>query len=513
MRTKKIFLNMFFDIMPYLLIGIVGLIKVNYLIKYIGDVGNGYYQFITQVISYVFLAQAGFSEAVTYSLYKPFADNNKKDINKIYSGARYIFKIIGLIILGIIFVVSLGLYFYYGNDPYRNSAIICFAVISVSYLIAYFGKTQTYGAILIANQEKYLYSIVFNSMKLICDILTIFVIVKFRSLESIAILIFIIKVIEEIVMRIFIKRKYGWLEEVEEKNTSMAKMTKDLVWLQIGYLVLNNIDAILLMFFVGPVAVSIYTSYNYILRYLGEVTSRANLASVSSFGNVFAKKENNRAFKLFKELQGLFIIIAISVCLTFMVGIRSFIMIWIKDINYILNYKTIILFTLTLFFTIIYYPLLSIVNANGLFKDNKKHTFICAFVNVLLSVILIQYYEINGVLMGTIISFIINIYLKCSLLKKKVFTDLRLLKLLIPYISSSLVFIVLAYLSKYAEYYLLFSLDSILLCVVMLGLIFLFVLVITFTVMYLTNPYTVNLLDRIVNLLKRNRLKNNKKIA
>ena len=32
MRTKKIALNMICDIVPYLLIGIVGLIKVNYLI-------------------------------------------------------------------------------------------------------------------------------------------------------------------------------------------------------------------------------------------------------------------------------------------------------------------------------------------------------------------------------------------------------------------------------------------------------------------------------------------------
>ena len=134
--------------MPYLLIGVVGLIKVNYLIKYIGDVGNGYYQFITQLISYVFLAQAGFSEAVTYSLYKPFAEKNKNDVNRIYSGARYIYKIIGSIILGIIFLVSLGLFIYYNNDPYRNSALICFIVISTSYLIAYFGKTQTYGAVL-----------------------------------------------------------------------------------------------------------------------------------------------------------------------------------------------------------------------------------------------------------------------------------------------------------------------------------------------------------------------------
>ena len=246
--------------MPYLLIGVVGLIKVNYLIKYIGDVGNGYYQFITQLISYVFLAQAGFSEAVTYSLYKPFAEKNKNDVNRIYSGARYIYKIIGSIILGIIFLVSLGLFIYYNNDPYRNSALMCFIVISTSYLIAYFGKTQTYGAVLMANQEKYIHSIVNNFMKLLCDILTIFVIVKFRSLESIAVLILIIKILEEIVMRIVVKKRYNWLKEVSDRNTSMAKMTKDLIWSQVGYLVLNNIDAVLIMFFIGPVAVSIYTS-------------------------------------------------------------------------------------------------------------------------------------------------------------------------------------------------------------------------------------------------------------
>ena len=72
MRTKKIALNLISDILPYIFIGIVGLIKVNVLIHYIGDVGNGYYQLINQIITYVFLAQAGFGEAVIYKLYKPF---------------------------------------------------------------------------------------------------------------------------------------------------------------------------------------------------------------------------------------------------------------------------------------------------------------------------------------------------------------------------------------------------------------------------------------------------------
>ena len=77
MRTRKVFLNMICDIIPYLIIGVVGLIKVNFLVKYIGDVGNGYYQTINQIITYVFLAQIGFGDAVIYSLYKYFSALSK----------------------------------------------------------------------------------------------------------------------------------------------------------------------------------------------------------------------------------------------------------------------------------------------------------------------------------------------------------------------------------------------------------------------------------------------------
>lgn len=359
-----------------------------------------------------------------------------------------------------------------------------------------------------ANQEKYIHSIVNNFMKLLCDILTIFVIVKFRSLESIAILILIIKIIEEIVMRIVVKKRYNWLEEVSNRNTSMAKMTKDLIWSQVGYLVLNNVDAVLIMFFIGPVAVSIYTSYNFILRYLEEITSRVNWASVSSFGNVFAKKEAKRAYSLFKELQALFIIISISTCLTFAIGIRSFIMVWIKDINYILSYKTVFLFTMSLFMIVIYYPLLSIIDANGLFKDNKKHTLLCALTNVVLSIILIQFYKIDGVLIGTIIAFVLNIFLKCRLLKTKIFKNISLLKFLSPYILATLAFVILGYLVMYIEPYLLFNINNIFICIVVLGLIFIFTTTLTFTIMYMISPYVVNLVERLKNLIKHPKISN-----
>ena len=99
------------------------------------------------------------------------------------------------------------------------------------------------------------------------------------------------ELVKEIVNRIVVKKKYPELHEIARKDTSMVKMTKDLAWTQVGYLILNNIDALLLMGFNGPIMVSIYTTYNFILRFLNEISSRIELSTVYSFGNVFAKKE------------------------------------------------------------------------------------------------------------------------------------------------------------------------------------------------------------------------------
>ncbi len=503
MRTKKIALNMICDILPYLLIGVVGLVKVNYLITYLGDANNGYYQFINQVISYVFLAQAGFCDAVIYSLYKPFANKNKDDVNKIYSGARSIFKKIGLIIFGIIILVSIGIYIYYYNVYDVLSITLCFFIISSSYLIAYFGKTQTYTAVLSANQERYVYSNVLNLMKLLCDVLTIFVIVKFRSLVSIAILILIIKILEEIIMRIVVKKRYSWLKEVADKNTSMVSMTKDLVWLQIGTVVLNNVDAILVMYFLGPVWVSIYTSYNFILRYLNEISQRLNYATVYSFGNVFALGEDNRAYSLFKELKSLFVILSFSMSLTFAIGIRTFINFWIGDSSYILSYYTVILFTLTTFFYMLCLPLLSIINANGMYKSTKRHILISAGVNVVLSIILCIFMGIDGLLLATSISFVINIILKCNLISKKIFKSINLSKHLMEYLSITFIFLVLIYLSHYIEIFIFNNINSLIMCIISLILIFVLLFLLLFGIMYLFTDSTKNMYKRIINLFKK----------
>ena len=503
MRTKKIFLNMICDIIPYILIGIVGLIKVRFLINYIGDVGNGYYQTINQIISYVFLAQIGFGDAVIYSLYKQFAENDKRDINKIYTGSRKIFKKIGLVILGIIFLVSLFLYLFYGfEDGYKNTALISFIIISCSYLISYFGKGQTYLAILSASQNKYIYSLVFNGIKLLCDISIIFVSYKFSTLESIAIVILIAKIIEEIILRIVMKKKFSWLHQVKREDTSMFKMTTDLAGAQIGNLVLNNVDSIILFTMVGPISVSIYTSYNFITRYLSEISTKVELSVVNSFGNVFAKGENKKVYPLFKELLVLFAIIAFSICITFTLGIRAFVNLWIGKDDYLLSYFAITLFSGILFSKIMILPLLSLIKAQGHFKENRNHIFISAIINIILSLLLVKTYGLNGLLIGTLIAFIVNIILKINTVQNKILKQKKNQKVLINYLIIILSFIGITIILKKIEEVLFGVMTTLPITIIILGIIFLSLLLFLFGILCTTNESARKLYERVVKLLK-----------
>lgn len=504
MRTKKVFLNMICDIIPYLIIGIVGLIKVRFLIRYIGDVGNGYYQTINQIITYVFLAQIGFGDAVIFSLYKYFSNDDKKNINRIYSGSRIIFKRIGFVILSIIMLVSLLLYLFYGfEDGYRNTSIIAFIIISCSYLIAYFGCGQTYLAILSASENKYIYSIVFNSIKLLCDIGIIVSCYLFKSLESIAITILIAKIIEEIVIRIVMKHKFPWLHKVKNENTKMFSMTKDLASIQIGNLILNNVDSIILVSFLGPVMVSIYSSYVFITRYLNEICAKIELAVVNSFGNIFAKGDNDKVYPLFKELLIIFIILVFSIGITFSLGIRSFINLWIGKENYILEYNTVILFSLISLLYILSLPLLSLINSKGLFKDNKNIIFISAITNIVISIILINIYGLNGLLLGTVIAFLVNVILKIRVIENKVLNNIKHNNLYFIYFIIITLLISILYFIKPIELMLFYRLNNIFSIILVLGIMFISLILIVFGILCLFNNSANILYKRIKDIIKR----------
>ena len=195
-------------------------------------------------------------------------------------------------------------------------------------------------------------------------------------------------------------------------------------------------------------------------------------------------------------------------CLTFMIGIRGFVSVWVGKENYILDYITVVLFTSTSFLNILYFPLVALINADGLFKDNKKHIFICASVNLILSIILINYLGINGILLGTGVAFLVNIALKSNLISKKITKEIKLSNILKYYIITIILFIVLSVALKPVENYFLLTAGSFITTILKLGIIFIIITLLTSLILYVVSNDAKNLFRRLLNLIKRKLKKN-----
>ena len=494
MRTKKIARNSLAEIIPYFIIGAIGFVKVRVLISCLGNTVNGYYEFINQIISYLFLVEAGFNSAVVYKLYKPFAEEDKEHIKQIFNGSRTIFRRIGAIIAALIFAASIVLLVIFHFSPnyvepqYQLVVLATFLTISCSYLIAYFGKTTSYCSIFCADQRKWVYSLTMNIVKICCDLLIIAVIVIFKNLYALAIVILVVKVMEEIIVRTIGRKQYPWLTKTKKVDTSAASMTKDLIWHQLGFVAANNIDSIIIMSFMGPVMVSIYATYNYIFRFLTEMSSKANAAFIHSFGNVFAKHEEEKSYRMFGEYFVLYTLLAFAIGLTFHLGIRSFIQVWIGQDKYLLSYIVVAFFSLSLFLNIIYYPLTSMISANGLYHESRSYVMASAVINLILSIILVQFMGLVGVLLATCIAFTITIYLRSNLINKKVFIKWKQHHIFKRFLFAILIFIILLVVTYPLEKIFLDMHLSFIPCVIALGVIFLIVTLVAVSYTHLTLP-------------------------
>ena len=199
----------------------------------------------------------------------------------------------------------------------------------------------------------------------------------------------------------------------------------------------------------------------------------------------------------------LFILIAFCMSITFMIGIRGFVSVWVGKENYILSYLTVVLFTSTLFLNILYYPLVALINADGLFKDNKKHIFICAITNLVLSIILINFFGIDGILIGTATAFLLNIFLKTNLVTKKILKDVKLIDVLKYYIITILLYILLSLVLSPIEAYFMSISTGFISTIIKLGIVFIVVTLIIVVILYLISESARRLFKRILNMLKR----------
>lgn len=427
--VKSIVLNLVITVITSLLLFLIN----RYFAEYMGIKNLGLMKLFTQLVAYLNLAEMGLGTASAYSLYKPLAEKNYKKINILVSTIESLYnKIVAIIvIIGIVLIPII---------PFIIKEQVNLIEISTYWILYIVGTASSYlyakYVILFTADQKFNYvRIVQGISKIIIQSLQIYVIIFFKSFMGFISLMIIDNIIQYILYFIYYKKYYSFIKKVAERENQIKKDLVNLFFHKLGGVVVFNTDYIIISKFISLEIVGIYANYILISSMLNTIFNIVFNVMSPKIGNFIAINSKKNIYNYFKELNIFLIFFGGVASFCSLKLMNTFVSLWIGK-DYILENDTVILLAINIFILITRNLIGIFKNSSGYFRDIQL-PLLESFINLSLSVILVQRYGLNGVIFGTLASNILIIYLASPILVfKNCFdeTAKEYLKLLFGYI-------------------------------------------------------------------------------
>ena len=420
MKTKRTALNMVTDVIPLLIVSLLGIFKVKLFIEYLGNETMGLYNLFNNIMIYVSLVDGGLASAVLYSLYKPNANGDKEKLNEILSGAMQTFSKIGMIVFGIAFVVSFFVIFLIKDCQFDYwYIVVTFLLFSLSNVISYFFVPHK--ELLEVKEKKYLYNLIYQGGQIVLSIAEIVMLVMGFKFAYILIMHSVVRLLSHLV-EVYVCRKE--FPEVKifnkKKDFGFKKMLPSLIFHKICGLVSSNVDTIIISSFLGLGYVAIYSAYSYIITMMKNILGKLSGSMTAIVGNALVKSRE-KMYDIYMEFDSMLFYIATIVCVPLTLAIDGFISIFYEG-KIETAFFIAISFVLILFTFVIKLGTIVFVNADGLYKETKHCAIVDASINLVLSLTLVHFIGIPGVLLATAISVLVAEYgLKAIVVHKHCF--------------------------------------------------------------------------------------------
>lgn len=420
MKTKKTALNIITDVIPLLIVSILGIYKVKLFLQVLGNDTLGLYQLFSNIMIYVALVDGGLSSALMYSLYKPNSQNDHKKFNELLSGGRKTFSKIGMYVFGIAFVVSFFVVFFIKDSPFSYWYIVLtFLLFSLSNVLEYF--FVPYNVLLEVKEKKYIYNLTSQIGQIVLSILEIIMLLTGFKFELILLMHSVVKLCSHLVEVYICKKEFPLVNVHEEnKDYSFKKFLNSLIFHKINGLVGSNIDTLIISSLLGLSSVAIYSTYNYIINMLKKILGKLQSSMTAIVGNILAKSKE-KMYDLYLEFDSMVFYVAIIICVPLTLAINQFIDIFYEG-KIMTSFMIGLSFSLILFTYIIKMDTNLFVSAGGLYKETKHCAITDTIINLILSLVLVNIIGIPGVLLATAFSVLIAEYiLKTRVVHKYIF--------------------------------------------------------------------------------------------
>jgi O-antigen/teichoic acid export membrane protein len=421
MRSKNAINNLAAALLLSLITAIAGLILPKLFIMTYGSEVNGLISSIKQFLVYLALVEAGIGYASMAMLYAPLKEKNYKIVNGILSATKIQYIKSGWLFFGLVLVLSIVYPFFVREQIPWVMSLLMVLVLGMTGVAEFFliGK---YSVLLSAAQKGYVVSYIQAAGMILNVSITILMILFKMNPVLVQLVTSVIYLLRFIFLKIYINKNFREVDYNDKPDHQALNKRWDVLIHQIVSLALVNTPIIIITFFLGLKEVSIFTVYLLVHNMIVMLLAVFMNGFQSIFGDIISEKNKEVLAANYHLYECLFFSIVSITYVVAAILYMPFIHLYtrgIMDANYIRPQISIIFVIIGIFHNL-RLPPMSILNAAGLFKETKATAIIEAIIALFLSFMLVQFWGIEGVLVGWLTAYIYRIFVLIKQISKDV---------------------------------------------------------------------------------------------
>lgn len=414
-RFRKSFLNARVNLIFYFLSLILAFFSRKIFLNALGADFVGLTGTLQNLLSFLNLAEMGIGSAIGLVLYRPLFDDNKGKINEIISVLGYLYRCVGLVVLGGGVVLSLFLprIFVDAEFPITLIYFVYFSFIASSLISYFINYRQT---LLGADQRNYVVTAYYQSAN-ICKIIIQMVLASYTGNYYLwAVIELTFGISYSFILNYKINQVYPWLKsdirigkQLLVKYPDVIKYTKQLFVHKLGSIVYLQITPFLVYSFASLQTVAYYGNYTLIVSKLDALINNILTSTSAGVGSLIAEGDKKRILKTYWELMAIRFWVAGVFIFALYHLLPSFITIWLGE-EYVLSNTVLVLILINYFLGIIRGTNEQFIMGYGLFADIWS-PFVEAVILIGVAIVGGYIYGFTGVLLGSIVSTVFIIYI------------------------------------------------------------------------------------------------------
>lgn len=412
MRTNHSIKNILISIFSQVVIVLLGFLSRKIFIDSLGADYLGVNGLLTNVLSIMALVEGGIGISIVYNLYKPLAEGDR---NKIIALVQLYKKAYGILAI-IILIISIILFPFMGRLMKDGSSISHLSIIYFLFvaknMISYLNAHKW--SLINADQRGYVLArtnLIFQVATIVARIIILLVTKNYILYLSIELLFY---GLQSIINGSIVNKRYSYIKTKEkytidlEVKENLIKNVKAMFLHNIGGYLVFGTDNILISAFISIATVGIYSNYTMITQQLAALVNPILGGIGASVGNLIATESSEKNYSIFK-VSFLVNFWIYSFCVIFLYNLLEPFIRWWLGKQYLLGNLTFIFILINFYLDGMRSAISTFKNKAGLFTQDKYAPVIEGLINLISSLILVRYYGIAGIFMGTTISTIATV--------------------------------------------------------------------------------------------------------